>query len=248
MEDMENFDSSLYRPIIVTFDGTSASGKGTLVKGLSKILDSSYQTLDAGAMYRAITYHYMSQDIDARKLVSVTGSGLMDRLANEIKLELTPEGILILNGNKLDDSHLRGPGIDPYVAKFGELDEVKSSVVDLQRKIVANGDHGWILDGRCMGSAVAPQAQAKFYVDAPSLVRATRRHGDYVKAGKMGYSTEEIHINIERRDELDRNTNIAPLVQPEDAILIDSYVFSPEDAVAKAFKYVKRKIIEAGHK
>ncbi len=240
----DKFDSSLYRPIIITLDGTSASGKGTLVKGLSNKL-GNYQTMDAGAMYRAITFHYLKNDIDAIKLVESSGDGLEERLSDDINLELTESG-LILNGTKLLDENLRGPAIDPYVSKFGKLDEVKNFAVNLQKGVVESSNCGLILDGRCMGTAVAPQAQAKFFVDAPSLVRATRRHIDYVKAGKTGYSTEQIHIDLERRDEDDYNTKIAPLLKPDDSIYIDSFKFGPEDAIDKVFKYVKTKIIEEG--
>jgi len=244
----EKFDSSEFRPIVITFDGTSASGKGTLVKGLLKLLDSSYQTLDAGAMYRAITYHYLSKNIDAVKLVHDSSDNLTQRLNNEINIKITHEGVLILNKQKMGDSHLRGPTIDPFVAKFSEIDEVKLYVVGLQKKVVSDSSKGWILDGRCMGTAVAPQAQAKFFVDAPPLVRATRRHIDYVGLGKTGYSTERIFIDLEKRDDLDYNTKIAPLKKPQDSILIDSFSYSPEDGIAKAFKYVKSKIEEEGRR
>lgn len=242
--DENKFVNSEYRPIIITLDGTSASGKGTLVKGLLKVLDN-YQAMDAGAMYRAITYHYMSKDIDAKKLVEISGSNLDDKLAEDINLELTDSG-LILNGSKLADEHLRGPNIDPYVGKFAGIDNVKYFAVNLQKGVVERSDCGLILDGRCMGSAVAPQAQAKFFVDAPSLVRATRRHIDYVKAGKLGYSTEQIHIDLEKRDELDYNTSIYPLVNPSDAIGINTYGLSPEGGVEMVYNYVRQKIIEEG--
>lgn len=97
-----------------------------------------------------------------------------------------------------------------------------------------------------MGTAVAPEAQVKFYMDAPLLVRATRRHFDYVKAGKLGYSTEDISIDLEQRDKMDKAAHIAPLKKPHDAIEIDSFKYSPEGVVEKAITRVKQKILEAG--
>ena len=239
---LEEFDSKLYNPIIITFDGTSASGKGTIVKGVKKCLDDRYKSLDAGAMYRALTFYFVNQEIKADDLKR--GNDLQAKLRNEVKLDFSPEGIIMLNGSLLDASQIRGEKIDPFVGKFASIDEVKRYLVEQQRDIVANSNCGWILDGRCMGTAVAPQAQAKFFVDAPLLVRATRRHIDYVKMGKDWFSTEEIYIDLERRDKLDYETEIAPLKRPEDAIDIDSFKFSPEDAVEKAIKYIRRKIEE----
>jgi cytidylate kinase len=242
--DKNEFNSSLYRPIIITLDGTSASGKGTLVKGLSKNL-ANYQTMDAGAMYRAITRFYIDDGIDSVNLVKNSGNDLSERLLNDINLELNDDG-LILNGSRLTDKLLRGPEIDPFVGKYAGIDEVKRFAVDLQKRLVEDSGCGIILDGRCMGSAVAPQAQAKFFVDAPSLVRATRRHIDYVKDGKLGYSTEQIFIDLENRDKLDYDAKTFPLVKPENSIQIDTFSLSPEEGVEKVLKYVKQKIVEEG--
>lgn len=244
---MENkFDSSLYKPILITFDGTSASGKGTIVKGLSQLLDSRYSILDAGTMYRALTHYYQIQkNISHRELKNT--NDLISRLRDEIKIRFLKTGINV-NGHIIPNEELRGPEIDPFVSKYAGIDDIKLFAIELQQEIIGvNPDkNGFILDGRCMGTAVAPNAQAKFFVDAPSLVRATRRHQDYVKSGKLGYSTEEIHIDLENRDRDDYNTNTAPLLKPDDAIEIDSFKFSPDDGVNHAWNYVKRKIIEEG--
>ncbi len=242
---LEEFESSLYYPIIITLDGTAASGKGTIVKGLRKRLDNRYKTLDAGAMYRAVTFFYKEQEISPNKLAKTQGS-LLDRLQEEVKLDLNEKGILYLNGNKLLDEQLRGPSIDPHVGKFSELDDVKRYIVNLQKRIVEESECGWILDGRCMGSAVAPQAQVKFYVDAPVWVRAARRQRDYYDSGKTSYSTREVKIDLQKRDDMDMATNIAPLVKPDDAIDIDSADFSPDAVTQYAFEYVKNRIIEEG--
>lgn len=239
------FYSNLYKPIIITIDGTAASGKGTIVRGLKLNLDVRYKTLDAGLMYRALTYFYLEQGIDNVEKLKST-KNLEQKLNAELDMRFNSEGKIILNNKEIESLFLRGPDIDPYVANFGAIDEIKQFIVNKQKKIIQESSCGWILDGRCMGTAVAPQAEVKFYTDAPLLVRATRRHGDYVKAGNLGFSTEEIAIEIEKRDELDMNTNIAPLRKPHDAMEINTYHYSPEAVVQKALVRVKHMILQAG--
>jgi len=238
-----NFDE--YKPIIITFDGTSASGKGTIVRGLKKELGDNYRILDAGLMYRALTYHFQKiNKLNPQNLKE--HPDLENFLEENINLKVNDSGFVILNEQLLSDKELRGYEIDPFIAKYSEIDEVKTLLIDKQREILQNTDCGWICDGRCMGTAVAPFAEAKFYMDAPLLVRATRRHIDYIKSGKTDYSTEEIKIDLEKRDERDRNTRIAPLLKPEDAIEIDSYKRNPVQGVEIALDYVIKKIIEEG--
>jgi len=238
-----NFDN--YRPIIITFDGTSASGKGTIVRGLKNKLGENYRVLDAGSMYRALTYYFQKENLISPQKLS-ENENLESFLKEEINIEIDSLGQVVLNDRIIEDKELRGPQIDPFIAKYSEIDEIKKSLVNKQTQMIKNNDCGWILDGRCMGSAVAPFAQAKFFMDAPPLVRATRRHMDYIKSGKTDYSTEEISIDLERRDEKDRNTNIAPLKNPEDAIQIDSYKRNPVQGLEIALDYITKKIIEEG--
>ncbi|MGK0209092.1 MAG: cytidylate kinase [Patescibacteria group bacterium] len=239
-------DSNLYNPIIITFDGTSASGKGTLVKGLQKKLNNSrYKTLDAGLMYRALTHHYQ-QHTNAEKLQQEHEGDLFDFLNDTISIQYNGKNIRV-NDEIIDEKDLRGPDIDPFVGKYASLDAVKTYIVDQQKKAVQeHPENGWILDGRCMGSAVAPQAQAKFYTDAPLQVRATRRHNDYIRSGKRDFSTKQIELDLERRDELDKNTIIAPLIRPNDAIDINTYENSPETGLHHVLEHVYHKIAEAG--
>lgn len=241
----KKFNSKLYKPIIITIDGPAASGKGTIVRGLKKNLDERYKTLDAGLMYRTLTYFFLKNGIDADKLKKF--NNLEKKLEDDVKISYGANQELLLNNKKISEKNLRGPDIDPFVGKFAEIDEVKLYIIELQKQIVKSDDNlGWILDGRCMGSAVAPQAQVKFYIDAPLLVRATRRHQQYERMGKTGYSTEEIAIDIERRDNKDRNTRIAPLVKPSDSFELNSYKLSANEVIDKTFLYVKRAIIKNG--
>lgn len=129
------FDSRLYKPITITIDGTAASGKGTIVRGLQKNLDSRYKTLDAGLMYRALTFYYINQGIDDIDKLKLSGN-LEKKLSEDIDLGFTESGAIILNNTQTDSSLLRGPTIDPYVARFSSLDEVKSFIVSRQKKLL----------------------------------------------------------------------------------------------------------------
>lgn len=239
-----DFDSKLYLPIIITIDGTAASGKGTLTRGLKANLDSRYRVIDAGLMYRALTYFYIKQDINSTKLREIPN--LERKLMDEFNVNINENDLIVLNGEVLHEDSLKGPSIDPHVANFSDIDEVKKYLVNRQKEIIRQDNYGWILDGRCMGTAVAPHAQVKFYVDADIVARASRRQMDYAKKGRTGYSGREILLDLERRDKKDRDARIAPFKRPEDAIEINSFDYSPEQAVHLAMTRIKHILDEVG--
>ena len=236
------FDSKQYDPIIITIDGTAASGKGTLVKGMKQKLDDRYLTMDAGAMYRALTFYYLEKKISPDKLRSE--GGLIEKLKKEVNINFSKKGELLLNDKKLTNNKIRGPHLDPYVACYAEIDEVKKYIVEIQKQIIENSDNGWILDGRCMGTAVVPNAHIKFFVDADPMVRASRRHRDYEDAGNYHKSIQKVYNEILERDKKDRETNIAPLLKPENAIEIDSMKYSKDEALIITWGRIIRTIID----
>jgi len=241
---LEKFDSSLYKPIIITIDGTAASGKGTVVNGLQENLDERYEILDAGLMYRALTFYYIQKGILPEKLKNF--ENLEDKLLRDVNISFTDLGIVVLNGKEIEENSLRSTMIGAQVANYSELDEVKRYIVRSQKELIENSNCGWILDGRCMGSAVVPQAQVKFFTDAELWVRASRRHQDFEKQGITGMSTEDVYKLLNKRDKKDRNTKIAPLVKPENAYELDVCKLAKEDVINKTLNYVRKKIIEEG--
>lgn len=244
------FDSKLYKTIIITVDGTAASGKGTIVDGLQEKLDERYKTLDAGLMYRALTWYFLKEK-ELQPYQLELERDLEGLLRRSLKIRFNEEGRIILNErvfSKEDElKELRTPELGQIVSKYSSLDDVKKYLVSEQTNIISNRDYGWILDGRCMGTAVASNAQVKIFVDAPLEIRAERRHRDFEKQGRNDKSVEVVYNDLKHRDNDDWNQNIAPLKIPSGIILyIDSKENSKERALDMSFDFVKKAIIQVG--
>ncbi len=192
----------------IAIDGPSASGKSTISKILSGILGIDY--LDTGAMYRAITFYLLNNNIDMDNEFEIQKS------INKIELEVQGEYIFIDN-LKLKDE-LRTENITKNVSKVSSYECVREKLVELQQNIAKS--NSIILDGRDIGTVVLPKADYKFYIVASAEERAKRRLNDTNSKLNMNY--EEILKDIIRRDDLDMNRRISPLKKAEDAILIDS--------------------------
>ena len=237
---MTELDLTQYRPMVITVDGTAASGKGTIVRGLLKRLDH-YRTLDAGSMYRLFTHmcrFAKEGDISPERLKE--DRSLLTRLMEHNSMDFTLDGRLLLNGAPIDSEYLRGPEIDDYVADYAAIPDVKTYIVEQQRDIVQRSDTGWVLDGRCMGTAVAPDAEVKFFVDAPVGIRATRRHEDYEKKGIFDKSVKDVRLKLEERDEEDYSADPYPLARPTGSHYINSEELSKEEVESHTWDIVQR--------
>lgn len=208
----------------IAIDGPSASGKSTISKILSGILGIDY--LDTGAMYRAITYYLLNNDIDIDDEIQIEES------INKIKLEIHDEYILIDN-LKLKDE-LRTEEITKNVSKVSSYRSVRKKLVELQQEIAKN--NSIVLDGRDIGTIVLPNADYKFYIVASAEERAKRRLND--TNSKLDMSFEEILKDIIRRDNIDMNREISPLKKANDAILIDTSNMDIKEVV----EYIIRQI------
>lgn len=238
------FNSKKYDPIIITIDGTAASGKGTLVTGFKDFLDERYKTLDAGAMYRALTYHFLNAKIMPENLPKNKKS-LLELLKNEVRLGYDNDREkIILNDEILRGKQIRTPEIGEWVSKYSGIDTIKEYIIRLQKKIINESNCGWILDGRCMGSAVAPDAAAQFYVDTKIELRAARRHRQFEEDGITNKSYDETLEDLIIRDEDDKKAVVAPLLRPERAIYIDSGKYSKDEALIVGIGHVTKQIID----
>lgn len=234
---MTRFRAKDHKPIVITFDGTSASGKGTLVGGVRERLGKGmYREMDAGAMYRALTLHCLNEGISPQDI-----SKSPNEILDNIDLEMLIGGGVRLNGSIIDDSDLRTERIDMKVADYSGTRDVKLFAVEGQKSFVSrySGDYGLILDGRCMGTAVAPEAQIKFYTDAEIWARAAWRQRDYVQKKGLNRSVEAVKIELEQRDRKDLEATLHPLKRPSDAYDIETHKFAPKEGVDHAFSRIK---------
>lgn len=195
--------------IRIAVDGPAGSGKSTVAKIIATRLKMTY--LDTGAMYRAVTYHFLSEGIDWNNDAS-----LSDGLAS-IVLDMSPNSVT-LNGNDVTEA-IRTTEITSRVSEVAALAKVRRHLVHLQQEIAKK--KSIIMDGRDIGTVVLPEAEYKFFLTASVLERAERRTKEMLEKGYF-VDLDEIMAEIERRDTIDSTREESPLVQAKDAILIDT--------------------------
>lgn len=217
----------------IALDGPAGSGKSTVSKIIGKKLN--ILCLDTGAMYRACALKCLHSGISINDEVSV--SLIMNKINLEVKYE-NGEQHTFLDGKDVS-LEIRKPEISMLASSVSALGCVREKMVSLQREIAAKTS--CILDGRDIGTNVLPNAAFKFYLTASPEVRANRRT---CENGQKGFQTpyDEILKEIIERDNQDKNRKIAPLLQAEDAILIDSSYMTIEEVVAFIVNKVQEKV------
>jgi len=207
---------------IITIDGPAASGKSTTARKAAGRLGWLY--LDTGAMYRAVTVKVLDQG------VALTDADAIGELAQDTIIELVPsvEGTAVYVDGKDVTSRIRTPEIDGAVGPVCEVARVREKLVGLQRNIGGRGRV--VAEGRDMGTVVFPGARYKFYMTASIQDRAERRQKDLEKQG-IAVSLAELEQQIRQRDARDSSRENSPMVQAEDAVLIDTSDMSVDEQV-----------------
>ncbi|HUO05920.1 MAG TPA: (d)CMP kinase [Candidatus Binataceae bacterium] len=209
------------RPVIA-IDGPVGAGKSTVARALARALGYSY--LNTGAMYRAVA-------IAAREGgISPDDSDLPVRIVpvlDAIRIKFDGERIF-LNDREVTAA-IAEPEIGDLASRFSALSIVRARMRDLQRAAGKQG--GVVMEGRDIGTAVFPDAEFKFYLDADVSVRAARRFAE-LRAKGVATTHEEVLNQLIERDRRDRGRELAPLKQADDAIRIDSTAMTLEQEVA----------------
>lgn len=197
--------------INIAIDGPSAAGKSTIAKKLAKRLD--YVHLDTGAMYRCTGYKAMNAGIDPEDEAGICA------MLKETDIVLTPQGSVFLDGKDVSKD-IRRDEISLAASRVSALPQVRKDLVSRQQKMAEAG--GFIMDGRDIGTVVLPDAQVKIFMTASAEARAKRRYDQNIAQGIPSESLAEITEEIRQRDERDMTRSASPLVQAEDAVLIDT--------------------------
>jgi len=219
--------------LIIAIDGPSGAGKSTLAKRLAKELHFIY--LDTGAMYRALALKVLREGIDladdARlaELVRVTEIDLREKRG---ELEV------LLDGRDVAEE-IRTPEVSQTASKVSALRAVRARMLELQRAMGGRGSV--VAEGRDIGTVIFPAAEVKIFLDASLRERARRRYQEIHAAGRA-VDFDETLREIEERDKRDRERDLAPLCQAEDALLIDSSSFSADEVAAMVLAEVQKKI------
>lgn len=214
--------------MIIAIDGPSASGKSTTAKGISKKLGIMH--LDTGAMYRAVTLGLKKTDVSLEDDVSI------QKFLVQADISFGNENRIFLNGAGVS-REIRSADISSRVSAVSALPIIREAMVRIQRKIAENTD--CVLEGRDIGTIVFPNADFKFFLIADMEVRAKRR---LLELEAMGETTtlSELINDIEKRDRLDSSRDHSPLIQAEDAILIDTSGITIDDQINKIVKIITK--------
>jgi cytidylate kinase len=192
--------------IIVAIDGPAGAGKSTVARRVAKKLDFIY--IDTGAMYRAVALWALRTGVDSSDMHR------LEQLAAEASIEFPPgNSRVLLNGEDVSDA-IRTPAVSETASKISAVAGVRRALVEKQRRIGQAGSV--VMEGRDIGSVVFPDAEVKIYLDADSQVRAGRR------ALELDRPSAEVAREIADRDRRDRGRKDSPLLQPPDAIYVDT--------------------------
>lgn len=211
---------------ILTIDGPSASGKGSLSRNIAKHL--GFKILDSGLLYR--TYAYFSQSGPNIEEIS-------NRIKNEISLSFNENDVSILHKDKDITSLLRSETTAKIASELSALPKTREDLLTIQRDFY-NQD-GLVADGRDMGTVVFPKAALKIFLTASPEVRAKRRHLELQKRGQE-VNMLDLIADIELRDMKDRTRTLSPLIPAEDSVVIDSSNMSIDEVLSFTKKLTKK--------
>jgi cytidylate kinase len=212
------YESDRPPAFVIAVDGPAASGKGTIATGLGKVFD--LPVLDTGLLYRCVGY-----------LIQKAGEDLDDEAS-------AAAAAVLITADQLENPALRTRAAGEAASRVAVHPRVRNALMDFQRTF-ARQEGGAVLDGRDIGTVIAPQAPAKLFVTASPEVRAQRRWKQLTAQGET-VSEAEILADIRRRDTRDGGRDVAPMTPAPDAVLLDTSQMTIEQAADAA-----RRIVEA---
>ena len=202
--------------MIIAVDGPAASGKGTLARALARHYGLPH--LDTGLLYRAVALTVLRNELDpAIEADAVASCDFPDSL--------------------LDDPELRTDEIGKAASVVSAHPLVRASLLQRQRRF-AQQPGGAVLDGRDIGTVIAPDADAKLFVKATPMIRARRRH-DELRARGSTLTYDRVLADIRARDQRDASRATAPMTQAADAVLLDTSFLSIDAAVQRAIALIE---------
>jgi CMP/dCMP kinase len=226
-------DMSVVRAVgpVVAVDGPSGSGKSTVSRQLALALGARY--LDTGAMYRAVTLAVLRADVDPRD-----ADGVM-KVATEVEITIGTDPALPhigLDGVNVDGP-IRGAEVTANVSAVAAVPGVRRLLVRRQQEIIADArtSSGIVVEGRDIGTVVAPEAELKVFLTASPQERARRRSEEYAA---------DLHAtaaDLRRRDHLDSTRVTDPLAQADDAVVLDSTSLDIDEVVGQLVAMVRQR-------
>jgi cytidylate kinase len=210
---------------VVAVDGPAASGKGTIAKALAERFQLPH--MDTGLLYRAVALNLWRWGGDPGSEFEAL------RACDDLGFDPA-------------DAELRSEPVSKIASKISAYPEVRRALFERQRAFAAQPG-GAVLDGRDIGTVIAPDADAKLFVTASQEVRAQRRVRELLERG-MPAHYEDVLLDLKARDARDSERAAAPLRQADDAILLDTSDFNRDDSIAEACRLVSEKLLANAHR
>jgi cytidylate kinase len=219
--------------IVIAIDGYSSCGKSTLAKKLAEILNYIY--IDTGAMYRAVTYYFMKNDLFVNNQLSE--ELIQDHLDKiDVTFEKQADETIrtFLNGQDVE-TKIRSLEVSNQVSAVSKFASIRKKMVALQQAMGAK--KSVILDGRDIGTVVFPDAEVKLFLTAEPEIRAQRRYKEMTDDG-VAVKFEDVLENINKRDYEDENRKESPLKKADDAVVIDNSNYSKKEQLQEALDII----------
>jgi len=205
--------------LVIAVDGPAASGKGTIARALAKHLGLPH--MDTGLLYRQVALNLWRWGGDPSSEFEAL------RACHEL-------------GADHDDPELRSEPVSRIASAISAYAAVRAALLKRQQDFAAQAG-GSVLDGRDIGTVIAPRAQVKLFVTAAAEIRAKRRMGELLSRG-MPSHYDDVLADIRARDERDSKRDVAPLKRAADAILLDTSELNVEAAIAEAIRLVEAQV------
>ncbi|NUT07484.1 MAG: (d)CMP kinase [Hamadaea sp.] len=220
-------EAGVTQTLVVAVDGPSGSGKSTVSRRLATKLDARY--LDTGAMYRAATWAVLQADAqltDPDGIYKIVSAANLEIVTDPQAPSISVDGVNV-------DGPIRGQEVTQAVSAVAAVPAVRQLLVDLQRQIIAEAGR-IVVEGRDIGTVVAPTADLKVYLTASEHARAARRSAEHAT------DHAATAADLRRRDHLDSTRKTDPLKQAADAVVLDSTELGIDEVVAELLRLLDK--------
>lgn len=223
----------MMKKIQIAIDGPAGAGKSTIAKIVAEALHFTY--IDTGAMYRAVTYKAMNQNIQLHDAAAI------EAMLNDTSITLKPseQGQLVFIDGEDVSQAIRSNGVTANVSQVAAHANIREILVKMQQQLATNG--GVVMDGRDIATHVLKDAELKIFMSATVEERARRRFIDNERRG-IASTIESLQQEIALRDKLDSEREASPLIQADDALYLDTTNLSIDEAVQEILKLAQSKM------